>query len=105
MRASSCRPAARISFMENFPARYIADLTKRPKLKRKLKSCRCVRQRHRRRICAARCMEAIGCEVIPLDTELDYTFPKYNPNPEDMEMLHAIRDAVLRAQGRCRSRL
>jgi phosphomannomutase/phosphoglucomutase len=33
--------------------------------------------------------------VIPLDTELDYTFPKYNPNPEDMEMLHAMRDAVL----------
>ncbi len=33
--------------------------------------------------------------MIPLDTELDYTFPKYNPNPEDMEMLHAIRDAVL----------
>src|SRR6201999_2185356 len=40
-------------------------------------------------------MEKIGCEVIPLDTDLDYTFPKYNPNPEDMEMLHAIRDAVL----------
>jgi phosphomannomutase/phosphoglucomutase len=33
--------------------------------------------------------------VVPLDTELDYTFPKYNPNPEDMAMLHAIRDAVL----------
>jgi phosphomannomutase/phosphoglucomutase len=44
---------------------------------------------------APQVMEAIGCEVIPLDTELDYTFPKYNPNPEDMEMLHAIRDAVL----------
>ena len=40
-------------------------------------------------------LEAIGCEVIPLDTELDHTFPKYNPNTEDMEMLHAIRDAVL----------
>ncbi len=33
--------------------------------------------------------------MIPLDCELDYTFPKYNPNPEDMKMLHAIRDAVL----------
>jgi hypothetical protein len=40
-------------------------------------------------------MEAIGCEVVPLATELDYTFPKYNPNPEDMEMLHAIRNALL----------
>ncbi|MEM8987732.1 MAG: phosphomannomutase/phosphoglucomutase, partial [Pseudomonadota bacterium] len=28
------------------------------------------------------------------DAELDHTFPKYNPNPEDMEMLHAMRDAV-----------
>jgi phosphomannomutase/phosphoglucomutase len=35
-------------------------------------------------------------DVIPLDAELDHTFPKYNPNPEDMAMLHAIRDAVLR---------
>jgi phosphomannomutase/phosphoglucomutase len=33
--------------------------------------------------------------VIPLDTELDHTFPRYNPNPEDLEMLHAIRDKVL----------
>ena len=44
---------------------------------------------------APQVMQAIGCEVIPLDTELDYTFPKYNPNPEDLEMLHAMRDAVL----------
>ena len=44
---------------------------------------------------APQVMQAIGCEVVPLDTELDHTFPKYNPNPEDMEMLHAIRDAVL----------
>jgi phosphomannomutase/phosphoglucomutase len=40
-------------------------------------------------------LEALGCEVVPLDCELDHSFPKYNPNPEDMEMLHAIRDAVL----------
>jgi phosphomannomutase/phosphoglucomutase len=39
-------------------------------------------------------LEAIGCEVVPLDTELDYTFPRYNPNPEDMKMLHAIADKV-----------
>ena len=44
---------------------------------------------------APQVLEAIGCEVIPLDTELDHTFPNYNPNPEDMEMLHAMRDAVL----------
>ena len=36
----------------------------------------------------------IGCDVIELDCELDWTFPKYNPNPEDLEMLHAIAKAV-----------
>jgi len=44
---------------------------------------------------ARRVLEAIGCEVIPLDCELDHTFPNYNPNTEDMKMLHAMRDAVL----------
>ena len=39
-------------------------------------------------------LRGIGCEVIELDCNLDYTFPKYNPNPEDMEMLHAISKAV-----------
>ena len=37
-------------FHENFPARYIADLTRRPKLKRKLKVGGRLRQRHRRRV-------------------------------------------------------
>ena len=44
---------------------------------------------------APEALERIGCEVIPLDVELDHSFPRYNPNPEDMQMLHAIRDKVL----------
>jgi phosphomannomutase/phosphoglucomutase len=32
--------------------------------------------------------------VIELDCNLDYTFPKYNPNPEDIEMLRAISKCV-----------
>src|SRR5207245_9356953 len=77
-------------FHENFPARYIADLTNRPKLKRKLKvvvAC----GNGTAGAFAPQVMEAIGCEVVPLDTELDYSFTKYNPNPEDMDMLHAMR--------------
>jgi phosphomannomutase/phosphoglucomutase len=31
---------------------------------------------------------------VPLDAELDHSFPNYNPNPEDMEMLHAMAAAV-----------
>ena len=43
---------------------------------------------------APEALERMGAEVIPMDAELDYTFPKYNPNPEDMKMLHAMQAAV-----------
>jgi phosphomannomutase / phosphoglucomutase len=82
-------------FVEDFPARYMADLTSRPKLKRRLKVV-CACGNGTAGAFAPQVLEAIGCEVVRLDCELDYTFPKYNPNPEDMKMLHAMRDEVLR---------
>ena len=39
-------------------------------------------------------LRGIGCDVIELDCNLDWTFPKYNPNPEDLEMLHEIAKVV-----------
>jgi phosphomannomutase/phosphoglucomutase len=39
-------------------------------------------------------LRGIGCEVIELDCKLDWSFPKYNPNPEDLKMLHAISKSV-----------
>lgn len=39
-------------------------------------------------------LERLGCEVIPMDVHLDHSFPRYNPNPEDMEMLHAMAAKV-----------
>jgi phosphomannomutase / phosphoglucomutase len=45
-------------------------------------------------IFAPEALRKIGCEVIELDCNLDYNFPKYNPNPEDLKMLHAISDSV-----------
>jgi phosphomannomutase / phosphoglucomutase len=81
-------------FVENFPARYIADLTRRPKLARRLKVV-CACGNGTAGAFSPQVLEAIGCEVVRLDCDLDHTFPKYNPNPEDMKMLHAIRDAVL----------
>ena len=94
-RPSSCPAAAPTIFVENFPARYIADLTKRPKLKRKLKVV-CACGNGTAGAFAPQVLEAVGCEVVPLDCELDHTFPNYNPNTEDMKMLHAMRDEVLR---------
>src|SRR5262249_56166879 len=48
--------------------------------------------------CGGEVVAAVGCEVVPLDWELDHTFPKYNPNTEDLKMLHAMRDEVLRVK-------
>lgn len=81
-------------FEADFPACYLADLLDRPKLTRKLKVVAACGNGAAGAF-APRALEALGCEVIPLDAELDHTFPKYNPNPEDLGMLHAIRAAVL----------
>jgi len=83
-----------LEVVEGFADRYIADLTDRAPIKRKLKVVAACGNGTAGAF-APEVLEKIGCEVIPLDTELDHTFPRYNPNPEDMKMLHAIRDAVL----------
>jgi phosphomannomutase/phosphoglucomutase len=81
-------------FVENFPDVYIKDLTDRPKLKNPIKAVVACGNGTAGAF-APKILEALGVEVIPLDTELDHTFPKYNPNPEDLAMLDATRDAVL----------
>jgi phosphomannomutase/phosphoglucomutase len=73
--------------------RYIAALTQRPALKRRLKVIAACGNGTAGAF-APEVLEGIGCEVVKLDCDLDYTFPRYNPNPEDMKMLHAIADAV-----------
>jgi phosphomannomutase/phosphoglucomutase len=88
------RGGGQYAFVENFPERYIADLTSRPKLKRKLRAVVACGNGTAGAF-APKVLSAIGVDVVPLDCELDHTFPKYNPNPEDMKMLHAMRDAVL----------
>ena len=39
-------------------------------------------------------LKGIGCDIIEMDCNLDFTFPKYNPNPEDLKMLNAISKTV-----------
>ncbi len=80
-------------FVPDMAERYIAMLSDRPKLKRRLKVVAACGNGTAGAF-APQVLEAAGCEVIPLDTELDHSFPRYNPNPEDMKMLHAIADAV-----------
>ncbi|MHB2166643.1 phosphomannomutase/phosphoglucomutase [Alsobacter sp. R-9] len=86
-------PGGSYRFVENFPARYAADLTRRAPFKRRIKAIAACGNGTAGAF-APGILEALGVEVIPLDTELDHTFPRYNPNPEDMEMLHAMAHAV-----------
>lgn len=80
-------------YVENFADRYIADLTKRTPYKRKMKVIAACGNGTAGAF-APRILEKLGVDVIPLDAELDHSFPRYNPNPEDMEMLHAMAHAV-----------
>ena len=80
-------------FVADFPARYVADLTARPKLTRRLKVVAACGNGTAGAF-APKLLSALGVEVVPLDCDLDFIFPHYNPNPEDMQMLHAMAAAV-----------
>ncbi len=72
---------------------YIKDLIKKNKLNKKIKvvvAC----GNGTAGMFAPEVLKGIGCDVIELDCELDFSFPKYNPNPEDLKMLHAISKCV-----------
>ena len=80
--------------IENFQDVYKNDLIKKNKLNKKIKVIAACGN-GTASIFAPDILRGIGCEVVELDCKLDWTFPKYNPNPEDMEMLHAISKAVI----------
>ena len=69
-------------------------LADRPKLKRKLKVVVATGNGTAGAF-GPRVLEMVGCEVIPLHTELDHSFPNYNPNTEDMAMLHDVAAKVM----------
>jgi phosphomannomutase/phosphoglucomutase len=83
-------------YVEDLAARYVADLTNRDKLKRRIKIVAACGNGTAGAF-APQVLEAIGCEVVKLHCDLDHSFPHYNPNPEAMAMLHSVRDMVLEA--------
>ena len=79
--------------IKNFKKIYSEDLIKKNKINKKIKvvvAC----GNGTAGVFAPEILRNIGCDVIELDCELDWSFPKYNPNPEDLEMLHDIAKAV-----------
>ena len=79
--------------IEGFQQIYKDDLINKNKITKKIKAVVACGN-GTAGIFAPEILRGIGCEVIELDCDLDWTFPKYNPNPEDLEMLHAIAKAV-----------
>jgi len=83
----------REKIIENFKKIYIEDLISKNKLNKKIKvvvAC----GNGTAGAFAPEVLRGIGCEVIELDCKLDWTFPKYNPNPEDLKMLNEIIKTV-----------
>jgi phosphomannomutase/phosphoglucomutase len=88
------RGGGRLINAHDVAQRYVEDLTEGPRLTRRLKvvvSC----GNGTAGIFAPEVLSAVGCDVVPLGCELDYTFPNYNPNPEDLKMLVAASKAVI----------
>jgi phosphomannomutase/phosphoglucomutase len=79
--------------IKGFKEIYINNLISKNKIKKKIKAVVACGN-GTAGVFAPQILKGIGCEVIELDCNLDFTFPKYNPNPEDLKMLHAISKSV-----------
>ena len=79
--------------IKNFKNIYIQNLIKKNKINKPIKAVVACGN-GTAGIFAPEILRGIGCEVVELDCNLDYTFPKYNPNPEDLEMLREISMCV-----------
>ncbi len=86
-------PGGAYKWVEGLRDLYIDDLAKAGAIKRKLKVVAACGNGTAGAY-APDALKRLGVEVVPMDAELDYSFPKYNPNPEDLEMLHAMQRAV-----------
>ena len=89
------RDGGKLVRVEGVRERYIAEVASRCHLTRKLRVVAACGNGTAGAF-APEALTRMGAEVIPMDTELDFTFPRYNPNPEDHEMLMSMAEAVRR---------
>jgi phosphomannomutase/phosphoglucomutase len=88
------RAGGKVTQIEGVRERFIADVARRVQVKRPLKVVAACGNGTAGAF-VPQALRAMGVAVVvEMDCELDWTFPKYNPNPEDHEMLHAMSVAV-----------
>ena len=78
---------------EGIRERYIADLVDGVKLSRPIKVIAACGNGTAGAF-APEALRRMGAEVVELHCELDHSFPNYNANPEDSEMLHDMAAAM-----------
>jgi phosphomannomutase/phosphoglucomutase len=88
------RPGGSYTRIPDMAERYKSDLTNRPPFARKLKAVVACGNGTAGAF-APDVLSQLGLELVELHCDLDHSFPNHNPNPEDMKMLHALRDKVL----------
>jgi phosphomannomutase/phosphoglucomutase len=88
------RPGGRYVHEQGVAERYMADVADGVAIKRPMKVVAACGNGTAGAF-APQALRAMGVDVIEMDCDLDHSFPRYNPNPEDMKMLHALRDTVL----------
>ena len=87
------RPGGSLTHVDGMAERYIADIAARRRLSRPLKVV-CACGNGTAGAFAPEALRRMGAEVVEMDCALDWTFPRYNPNPEDAAMLRAMAAAV-----------
>jgi phosphomannomutase/phosphoglucomutase len=94
----SARPRSGGSFtrVENMRERYLDEITRGHRLSRPIRVVAACGNGTAGAF-APEALERIGADVVPMDTTLDWNFPKYNPNPEDLHMLRAMGEEVRRS--------
>ena len=80
------RPGGRLERVEGFREKYLQEVVGAMKLSRPLKVVAACGNGTAGAF-APEALRRMGAEVIEMDCDLDYNFPKYNPNPEDHAML------------------
>jgi phosphomannomutase / phosphoglucomutase len=89
------RPGGSVAHIAGVAERYITDAASRVSITRPLTVVAACGNGTAGAF-APRALRDMGVAVlIEMDCELDWTFPKYNPNPEDSVMLHAMAKTVL----------
>jgi phosphomannomutase/phosphoglucomutase len=85
-----------VTQVPDFAERYIADAATYCTLSRPIRVV-CACGNGTAGAFAPEALRRMGADVVEVDCELDWTFPNYNPNPEDHAMLAAMTRAVKEA--------